>query len=705
MASEPIIIQAHDSEGDFAAGAKVYFYEAGTTTPQAAFAEAALETPLSNPASADAYGRLIAWLDAGKSYKIAVRDSDGVELLLPVVDNYDPREDNVFYIWSQAGEAETGDASDIAFDAEGLTHTDAETVQGAIEDLDAAIGGESTAILDGDFTTNGLMVRTGAGAYASRSVTAGTGVQVTNGTGAAGNIAVALSSGAQGSLSLADSAIQPGDLATVATSGDYDDLSGKPTLGTMAAETAADYTPTSGLGAAALSNDYGDLANLPTLGDMAAKDEVAVADIDATGSPGETTYLRGDGAWATPAGGGGSVDTTGSPENGDFARFTDSDTIEGLSPSEVRAALDLEPGTDFYSVSAADNAFQPLDSDLTAIAGLTTTSFGRGLLETADAAGLRTAINVEDGATADQSGAEIAASIDIENATARTAFASGDKLLIWEAGVGNRQIDFDDLPGAGGGLTNIVDDTSPQLGGNLDLNGFVITGLEIGSDIQAYSANLATWSGVAPSANGQSLVAAANYAAMRALLDLEPGTDFYSVSGADAAFQPLAANLTALAGYTVADEDDMSSDSATALATQQSIKAYVDAEIAGVETGAGEAAAAAAIAAMSLHYRELTEDHTLEPEDVNAQLNAQGGINSITLPASTVHRFNPGWSTKIKNLKESGSVEIVAATGGPTIAIRSAKTVLENQYDAAVLTYAGENVWDLEGQLAEAEEE
>lgn len=34
----------------------------------------------------------------------------------------------------------------------------------------------------------------------------------------------------------------------------------------------------------------------------------------------------------------------------------------------------------------------------------------------------------------------------------------------------------------------------------------------------------------------------------------------------------------------VLDEDDMSSDSATGLATQQSIKAYVDTEVAGVST-------------------------------------------------------------------------------------------------------------------------
>ena len=46
---------------------------------------------------------------------------------------------------------------------------------------------------------------------------------------------------AQGGL--ADTAVQPADLYTVATSGDYDDLSGKPTLGTMAAEDASDYSP------------------------------------------------------------------------------------------------------------------------------------------------------------------------------------------------------------------------------------------------------------------------------------------------------------------------------------------------------------------------------------------------------------------------------------------------------------------------------
>jgi hypothetical protein len=56
-------------------------------------------------------------------------------------------------------------------------------------------------------------------------------------------------------------------------------------------------------------------------------------------------------------------------------------------------------------------------------------------------------------------------------------------------------------------------------------------GVEIGVDVQAYSANLATWAGIAPSANVQSLNSAADYAAMRALLDLEAGTDFVGIGG------------------------------------------------------------------------------------------------------------------------------------------------------------------------------
>lgn len=64
---------------------------------------------------------------------------------------------------------------------------------------------------------------------------------------------------------LGATAVQPGDLATVATTGDYDDLLNKPTLGTMAAESASDYTPTANLATVATSGLYSDLSGTPTI--------------------------------------------------------------------------------------------------------------------------------------------------------------------------------------------------------------------------------------------------------------------------------------------------------------------------------------------------------------------------------------------------------------------------------------------------------
>lgn len=62
--------------------------------------------------------------------------------------------------------------------------------------------------------------------------------------------------------------------------------------------------------------------------------------------------------------------------------------------------------------------------------------------------------------------------------------------------------------------------------------------------------------GLGLSANGSSLVAAADYTAMRALLDLEAGTDFYSITAANAAFQPIDSDLTSWAGVTRASGFD-----------------------------------------------------------------------------------------------------------------------------------------------------
>lgn len=124
-------------------------------------------------------------------------------------------------------------------------------------------------------------------------------------------------------------------------------------------------------------------------------------------------------------------------------------------------------------------------------------------------------------------------SLDINGQTA-AALVGTDEIIYWDVdGLDFNKRTFNDL----------ISDLS------------ILTSSDIGVSVQAYDVDLTTWAGISPSANAQSLVSAANYAAMRTLLDLEAGVDFYSISGADAAFQPLDADLTAIAALTPTDSN------------------------------------------------------------------------------------------------------------------------------------------------------
>jgi hypothetical protein len=79
-------------------------------------------------------------------------------------------------------------------------------------------------------------------------------------------------------------------------------------------------------------------------------------------------------------------------------------------------------------------------------------------------------------------------------------------------------------------------------------SGIDVDATDPANPVVSVEANLQEWNTVNPTPNVVSLVSAADYAAMRALLDLEAGTDFYSISAAAAAFEAKDADLTALAG-------------------------------------------------------------------------------------------------------------------------------------------------------------
>ena len=135
---------------------------------------------------------------------------------------------------------------------------------------------------------------------------------------------------------------------------------------------------------------------------------------------------------------------------------------------------------------------------------------------------------------------------------------------------------FAELYGDGDASTILEQDTAPKLSANLDVNNFQITTDVTNGDVS-----------IQPNGTGNVSIAAIQFKGTTlsstdsTIINVNEGLVVDGTAAVSGALSS-ATSLALATGATVtgiADEDDMTSNSATLLATQQSIKAYVDTQI------------------------------------------------------------------------------------------------------------------------------
>lgn len=138
--------QTGDANGAPYSGAKLYFYQSGTTTPITVYQDAAKATPHANPVVADTSGTFAEIFVDTDPFKVVLTTSSGTLL-------------------------ETIDAIPLLAGA-------------------SIVGADLTALEA--LSSTGIVTRTASSTYALRTITASTAITITNGDGVSGNPSIAV---------------------------------------------------------------------------------------------------------------------------------------------------------------------------------------------------------------------------------------------------------------------------------------------------------------------------------------------------------------------------------------------------------------------------------------------------------------------------------------------------------------------------------